>query len=453
MKKLIIITFVLAALHTVQAQKGKVQTAWRALSDYESTLADGKPDIAFLNKAKEAIDLALNHADTKNQGKTHAYKVRIMYDLYSYALSQEMKKLEATVTDKKERTELAYGTVPTTYLEEAQQQIDKIQAVDPKYLATIQDGFSGKTQLSEDDAKFMLAAAQMKMEISNIAAGKYKAKKYEEAGDYFYKLAELNTTLTNKKDTSNFYNACVSAGRAKIPAKIIEYNTKMVDLKIASLYNFNSLYTTHINNKDTAAAVEILKKGREVFPNDAELLQNETFLFIALGKRDEALANLAAAIEKDPKSAISYLVRANIYDNMANPKDAAGKDKDKPSNFDELFKNAETNYLKVIELNPSNKEHLYNSIYGLGAMYNNYVSYLQNKSNNLALTEVKTKGKEYDAKAQEYGKKAIPHLEQALSMKPDDLPTMMALRKLYYLVSDTPKANDMTNKIKAAGGK
>lgn len=452
MKKLIIATCVLAATQ-MQAQKAKVQTAWRALNDYESTLKDGKPDINYLNKAKEAIDIALTNDDTKNQGKTLAYKARIMYGFYSYALAQEMKKLEATVTDKKERTELAYGTVPLTDFEAAQQAVDKIESVDPKYIATIQDGFLQKTTLSEDDAKFMQTAGLMKLEAGNIASGKYKTKKYDEAADYFYKLGYLNLTLTRKKDTANFYNACVSAGRAKNIPKILEYNKKMVDLKISTPYNFQAMYTAHLNNKDTVAAMDILKTGRETFPNDIDLLNTETNIFLAKGKQKDALANLSASIEKDPSNALFYLVRGNIYDNMANPKDAMGKDKDKPADFEELFKNAETNYLKVIELNPSNKEHLYNSLYNLGAMYNNYGGYLQTKAANVPLTEARTKGKEYEAKAQENYKKAIPHLEQALSIKPDDKATMTALRKLYMLTNDQAKAADMNNKIKASGGK
>ena len=43
------------------AQKGKVQTAWRSLTDYETTVAEGKPDLNYLNKAKEAIDMALQN--------------------------------------------------------------------------------------------------------------------------------------------------------------------------------------------------------------------------------------------------------------------------------------------------------------------------------------------------------------------------------------------------------
>jgi Flp pilus assembly protein TadD len=355
------------------------------------------------------------------------------------------------VPDKKERNDLAYGNTPTTDFEAANEAVDKIKDVDPKYMQVIQDGFTkGTSQLSEDDIKFTLVATQMKMEAGNIANGKYKAKKFDEAADYFYKLAYLNMALTMKKDTANFYNACVSAAKAKNSQKILDYNKKMVDLKIASPYNFQAMYNANLAKQDTTAALSILAKGRSTFPNDIDLLNTETNLFLAKGKQQEALNNLTASIEKDPSNALFYLVRGNIYDNMANPKDAAGKDKDKPSNFDELFKNAESNYLKVIELNPSNKEHLYNALYNIGAMYNNYGGYLQTKAGSLPLTEAKTKGKEMEAKSQENYKKAIPHLEQALTIKAEDRATMSALRKLYMLTGEQAKATDMNNRIKNA---
>ena len=72
------------------AQKAKVQNAWRALNDYESTLSD-KPDFDYLKKAKENIDLAVAHEDTKNQAKTYAYKCRIMYNMYQFNLRAEQK--------------------------------------------------------------------------------------------------------------------------------------------------------------------------------------------------------------------------------------------------------------------------------------------------------------------------------------------------------------------------
>lgn len=431
------------------AQKGRVQAAWRALSDYEETLKDGKPNIAYLDKANEAIDAALANEDTKNQSKTHAYKLRISYARFQYNLDEEKKKLEATITDKNERLMAAYGNTSLAEFEIASEELNKIKDLDPKFLETIQEGLvKGVSALDEDELKFALAAQQMKMEAGNIASGKYKSKKYDEAADYFYKTGVINTILYKTKDTANFYNACIAASKAKNTGKILEYNKKMIDARIASPYNYEAIYNAHLAKGDSTEAMESLRKGRVVFPEDIGLLTQETNLYLAKGKQQEALNNLKLSVEKDPGNPLFYFITGQIYEDMANPKDkTTKKDLEKPANFDELFKNAETNYLKAIELKPSNKEYLYNSLYNLGAMYNNYGGYLANRKID-KITDLAKYQKENEAKAQEYYKKAIPYLEQALALKPDDRSTMAALRKLYLLTGNDAKAKDMSDRLK-----
>ncbi|MDO8998561.1 MAG: hypothetical protein Q7W45_02270 [Bacteroidota bacterium] len=453
MKKITILTLALVPFFGI-SQKSKVQTAWRSLNDYEATVKDGKPDLVYLTKAKDAIDIALSNEETKNQGKTHAYKARISYAFYQYSLTQELKKLEATTPDKNERAMLAYGNVPLTDFENANEELNKIQELDPKFMETIKEGLTkGTSMLGEDDIKFALVAQQMKMESGNIASGKYKAKKYDEAADYFYKTGFMNTMLYKVKDTANFYNACVSAAKAKNTAKIIEYNKKMIDGKISTPYNYESIFNANISKGDSTAALEALRKGRAAFPNDMGLLTQETNQFLAKGKQQEALSNLKTASEKDPTNALFFLVSGNIYDNMANPKDkTTGKDLDKPADFDALFKNAETNYSKAIELKPES-ELLYNSLFNLGAMYNNYGGFLQNKASALTIAQIakdKTLQSGLESKSQEYYKKAIPLLEQALTVKADDKATMSALRKLYLLTGNEAKGKEMNEKMKAA---
>ena len=51
----------------------------------------------------------------------------------------------------------------------------------------------------------------------------------------------------------------------------------------------------------------------------------------------------------------------------------------------------------------------------------------------------------------EFYKKAIPYLEKALGLKPEDKATMVALRKLYLMTGDEVKGKEMNEKIK--GGK
>ena len=180
MKKITILSLALIPFFGI-SQKSKVQTAWRALNDYETTLKDGKPDLSYLNKAKEAIDLALANEETKNQGKTHAYKARISYAQYQYNLAQELKKLEATTPDKNERAMLAYGNTPLNDFETASDELNKIKDLDPKFMQGINEVLTKGPMAAgqgEDEMKFAMVAGQIKMESGNIASGKYKAKKY-----------------------------------------------------------------------------------------------------------------------------------------------------------------------------------------------------------------------------------------------------------------------------------
>lgn len=447
-KRIVGLALSLALGGSLFAQKGKVQAAWRGLSDYEETLKDGKPDVTYLDKANEAINLALANEDTKKQAKTHAYKLRISYAKFQYSVNEEKKKLEATIGDKNERLLAAYGNISLADFETAAEELNQVKDLDPKFLTTIQEGLEkGVSSLDEDELKFAMAVQSMRIESGNIASGKYRAKKYGEAADYFFKTGVMNTILYKTKDTSNFYNACISAAKAKDNEKMLDYNKKMIEAKISSPYNYEACFQVLMEKKDTVNAMEYLRKGRVLFPEDMSLLTQETNLYLEQGKQLEALQNLKVSAEKDPSNSIYYFFMGQIYESMANPKDkATKKDLEKPKDFDELFKNAEANYVKSIELKPINKEYLYNSLYNLGAMYNNYGGYLSTRIQKI--TDAAKSQKENDAKAQEYYRKAIPYLEQALTIKSDDKSTMSALMKLYLLTGNEAKAKEMKEKMK-----
>ena len=61
--KIFQIIILLTLPFAVFSQKNKVQGAWRSLSDYESTLTES-PDVSYLLKAKENIDLASVNEET-----------------------------------------------------------------------------------------------------------------------------------------------------------------------------------------------------------------------------------------------------------------------------------------------------------------------------------------------------------------------------------------------------
>jgi tetratricopeptide (TPR) repeat protein len=258
----------------------------------------------------------------------------------------------------------------------------------------------------------------------------------------YFEASYTITKMMGKKDTNSLFNAVLSSQKGKMPDSTIKYCQMMIDEKIANTFAYQALFDAKIAKSDTVGALKSLAAGRAAFPNDLYLMNRETEFYLQQGKQEEALNNLNKAIEKEPTNSQLYLVRGNVFDNLANPKDAAGKDKPKPANYAELMGKAEVDYLKTKELNPKNFDVWYN----LGALYNNWGGENQKQADETVKNI--TKQKEYQTKATELFGKATTTLEKALEIKPDDKGTMFALRKLYLLTNQPEKSKTMSDLLK-----
>ncbi len=405
------------------SQSAKVQTAWRAVQDYETS-----KDVSSLMKAKEAIDLASNNEETKEKPKTWFYRSKIYYDLYKNDLDQEEKKVPASVTNKNDRLTKAYGAVSIANYEEAGKATERAVTLDKD---------------KNYQADLGMLGLQMLNDVNNLAIGKYNAGKYKEAMDFFEGAYEASKMM-GKKDTSQLTNAIICAQKEKDNEKLKMLNQKAIDEKVATPYNYFNLYDTKMETKDTAGAIKTIQAGRLAFPNNIDLMNRETDYLMSKGQNQEAIANLDKAILKDPKNASKFnLAKGIAYYNMANPRDnAAKKDLDKPKNYDELMSKAETGYKNATAEDPK----LYEAWFNLGTLYNNWSTDWQKRCDDLL--KQATKLKECEAKKDEMLNKAIPAFEKAIELNPADTPTMKHLRKLYLLTNQPDKAEKMNAKIK-----
>jgi tetratricopeptide (TPR) repeat protein len=389
-------------------------------------------------KAKEAIDIAAANEETKDNAKMHIYRAQIYYELFKSNLKAEEEKAAATTGDKKARMETAYSNVSTKEFIEAMKSISFV-----------------KTNVKDQSAFQELLTTGLSMidDLNNLAVGYYKAKKYDEASDYFENSFSLSSMLNQgRKDTVSLFNASLSAQKAKNYQKVIKINQRIIDEKMANAGTYQYLYNAKLNSQDTTSAFTTLQEGRKAYPNDMTLLNLETDYFLQRGNQQDAVNNILLALEKDPNNAVLHLIVANTFDNMANPKtkgpDGKDKDMDKPANFAELFGKAEEHYKKTVELKPSNPEYSFNALYNLGALYYNYGTYMYNKEmGDATITKLAAKQKEIMAKCTEQYKKAIPYFEQALEFKADDNSTLQSLRRLYLLVGNEAKAAEITAKL------
>ncbi|CAN5562215.1 hypothetical protein BH10BAC1_BH10BAC1_02580 [soil metagenome] len=456
------------------AQNVKIVNAKNYLRDFSES-----KDIESLNKAKENIDLAAVHPDTKDQAKTQTLKAQVYLTIFDNNLRLETEKLTVigktkadiikqfgqpqkttTTTNVEGATELleypnfyfyigAKGTVvsaseisngnksefsPSKINLMAYQAASSAPLAEAFVACTASKTLDTKGNYTSEVANYIRSIAG---HYENKAIADYNAKKYADALPSFEKAYEIN----GEKDTTTLSNCALVADRAAIYDKAKMYYQKMIDNKQGKGNTYSSLVNVCLMMKDSVTAMEILKKGRTAYPNDINLVITETNYFLKINNSKEALNNLNIALAAKPTDANLFLVRGNIYDNLANPKDEAGKDMEKPKNYDELMKSAEADYKKAIELKPD----YFDALYNLGVLYNNHGVVLSKVADQI------TDNAKYkvanDLASAEFNK-ALPVLEKALEISPKDRNTMYALKQIYARTQQPEKVKEINERLK-----
>lgn len=419
MKKFLFTVALFACVNFLNAQSNKVVSAWKYLSDYNK-----EKDFQSLQKAKEAIDLAAEHADSKGEAKTWMYRAQIYQAIFEHNLRVNTEK-NAEVSDPNKKTLLGYQTTATDELLKAFEATVKVKELDAK------NNYSPEATQRQN-------VYSRHFENKGIAC--YNAKLYSDALPMFEKAIEINS-LSGKVDSNNTNNAAIVSERAGNYEKAIVYYQKLIDMKFGKAATYSSLAAVYTAMKNDEAAKTTLKKGLEAYPGDINMVIAETNYALKSGEHQKAIDNLKIAITKMPNDANLYLVLGNVYDNLANPKDAAGKELDKPANYDELLSNAEINYKKAIEL----KSDYFDALYNLGVLYNNSGVTKAKKADTII---DQAKYAKANAEANTEFEKAIPVLEKALEISPADKNTMYALKQLYSRTNQQEKLKAINEKLK-----
>jgi tetratricopeptide (TPR) repeat protein len=174
--------------------------------------------------------------------------------------------------------------------------------------------------------------------------------------------------------------------------------------------------------KNIEKAIEYLSLGREMFEDDQSIINTEINLYIELGRTSELLTKLSEAINLDSENSLLYFNRGTIYDQEGQ------------------LENAENDYVKAIELEPSS----FGSNYNLGALFFNKAVELNNSANS---TSDDKKYKSLKTQANIYFDKGLPYLESAYLINPKDKNTLLSLKQLYYMKGDYKKSDEIKRVI------
>ena len=378
--------FLLIAAVTISfgaiAQKGKVTSALNYI------------DQGILDKAKEAIDLALANESTANWFNTYFAKGRLC---------------QATFQSKDPKINTLYADP----LAEAYTAYEKAMELDPK--GTV------KKKIITGSIFNNLA-----VDFYNQGSQRFEAKDYAGALQSFQaqiKITESDIYVV-AVDTGVYYNAGLAAVNSGKYKDAIQYFQKCADMKYMGITPYFQMSESYLAAGDTANAEATLTGLSAKFPNDKNVTLQLIDLYIKGNKNAEAQKYIKVAKESDPNNFSLYLASGIIFLNEFKYDDAI------------------TELTKSIEL----KGDVYDSQYGLGAAYINKAADMFKTANEIM--DVKKYSEAIDQANAVYAK-ALPYMEKANEIKPDDVYSMRSLQELYYRLKMTDKYTAIKAKLDA----
>ena len=410
-------------LNSAQAQHGKVVSGWRYLQDYLS-----EKDTTLLIKAKLALDQAIVNTATNQSAKTFFYAGQINQCLFEASLELQINK-HKEVTDLNKRSVLAYRLSKG----------ENIVIACGNYKQALDLDIT-----KEYNADLLKRLNECSQYLGNIAISYYDNAQFGLAGKYFLESAKVKGHL-GLVDSTAYSNAKVAFEQAKDSISTDKMYALLIEKHIGGANTYiNYQYFLLITLKDTARSFEVLKKGRQLYPKNEKLINNELSFYVNgeyRGSREEMINHLVAVAKVDSTNVLLLLEIGTLYNQLAHPKNIPSANTLKPEIVTQNIELAKKYYLASYRFDPTNSTTQYNlAALNANLGYQIYEKYNPNKHD--------AQNKQFQLDSDKYLKEAVKYMEQYFKSNPNDCEALKALSRLYLSVDDKAKSDALIEKGK-----
>jgi len=234
-----------------------------------------------LDLAKEAIDEAAQHEKTIMDARTWFYRGNIYYDI-AVSFDENYRNLDPD----------PLGVALDSY--------KKAKELDTK------------GEYTADIEKYTLAIGEG---YYNQGVIDYNNQDFKGAALSFEKSFNVSMEV-GRTDTSALYNAAIAAILGQETEMAICYYERVLGMEYYRPDIYASLADLYKSDGDTALSLATVTKGREMFPEDFNLLIAETNIFLTTNEQEKAKSNLEEALKIDSSNPSIFFAVGTIYDQM-----------------------------------------------------------------------------------------------------------------------------------------
>lgn len=347
-------------------------------------------DNGNLEKAKEAMDGAEVHEKTKDWPKTYYAKGRLAQATYE-SNDAKIRKLYD------EPLMVAYNS----------------------YLKSIE--LDDKDRMSK---MVILQIPQLSNDFLTWAGEEFEAENFKKSLAAFETLISLQKSdlYIGMFDTVLLFNAGIVAINAEEYDKALDYFEQCIEMEYGDSQPYEYMHSIYNTRGDMENAEKILIAAFEKFEDSPNVMLSLIQFYLVNEMDKEAMEYITMAKADDPNNYRLYWAEGVLYMKQ------------------ERYEDATVALAKSIELEPE----FFDTQYNMGVCYYNMGVNMFEIANDILDNE------KYNAaveEAKEVFAKAIPYMEKALELNPDDVATMTSLKELYYRLQMTEKYDAITKKL------
>ena len=360
-----IILPVLIGLFTTSAafsQKEVLKSVVNNLAFYKQ-----KKDLKYLSSAKKSVDSLIT---------THADSLDLEKNVYRAVVNSSILYIDSLNKLKQ----------PAAFFTQTTQLVDKLSAERKIY----------KFQLEIDYAKRCLANVYIRKAFVYLNNSDFTnaLQLFQDAQKYAPTFKQLNV-----------YIAWSNSKLGNLQAAV-KYYTDLIGTDSVKTEYVEAASNVYKSLGDTDKALDIVKKGRKLLPNDKALLLDEANIYNNQKDYHALAPLLPALLDINTNNADIAFVAANCYDHL------------------NQYDKAESLYLHSIELNSS----AYEPVFNLGLLYFKQSEKEKDRTQNTAL--------------------AAQWLEKANEIAPNDINCLQVLQLVYTETGNETQKNRINNKLK-----
>lgn len=344
-----------------------------------------------LGKAKASIDLAAEHEETKNEAKTWHYYGIVYYKIAAYP---------------------EFNDLDPEALEKSLEAFAKIPALDPSYANDRSNLFDIYQHIQSITSNYF-----------NKGAVAYENGDYKKAIDCYMSAYKSNLVIGQQDNEALLIAAQIALYNAKDFVMVGDICSQLManQYESAKVYQYLAAANGQLGNDEDM--LKYINEGRAKFPEDENLVNEQINAYLKLQREAEIVDQIEEMAAKQTTNPIYYFILGTIY-----------------GNSESVLYNIDTAlgyYQKALAIDPNHVD----SYINIGSMYIDRSAALYNAANELGFD--RESQKKYDvmvAEAKGFDEQALPYVEKAYELVPDDGAIRQALRTLYVRLKMMDKA-------------